>query len=173
MAFPWAHHQPVGAQQDLERIVIARPMMDMDFQGCVVLSEADLGRSIQAFGHIDGVAYGDESRIDLVCPHFEGGQLRLAVDSRKGSINRVETVGDFDAPDAWDVETGIKDAPLVLQIDLKVGVEIHRSSGIKAADVRQVSRDVARREIERAAKRDCNVSEVAADAVATPDDFRG
>ena len=83
MAFPWAHHQPMGAQQDLERVVITRPMMDMDFHGGVILNETDLGRSIQALRHIDGVAYGDESPIDLVRPHFEGSQERLPVDGGK------------------------------------------------------------------------------------------
>ena len=83
MAFPWAHHQPVGAEQDLERVVIARPMMDIDFQGCVILGETDLGRSIQALGHIDGIADGDEGPVDLVGPHFEGGQQRLPVDGGK------------------------------------------------------------------------------------------
>ena len=78
---------------------------------------------------------------------------------------------DFDAANARDVEARIKGQPLLPQIDFAVGVKIHRRAGINEADVRQMSRDIARRQIKCTAQRDGRVREIAAAAVAPCDDL--
>jgi hypothetical protein len=71
VTLPGSHHQPVRAQGNLERVMIARPMMDVDFQECMILGESDLRRSIQSLGHIDRIADGNNIPIDLVGPDVE------------------------------------------------------------------------------------------------------
>ncbi len=62
---------------------------------------------------------------------------------------------------------------MVLQVDLEVGMEIHRRSGIEATDIGQMAGHVAGGQIEGAAERDRDVGKIAADSKATADDFRG
>ena len=129
-------------------------------------SIADGRRAIEAFGQVDGIADGDLGGIDLVGPDLEPLELRLAVDGGEGAVHRVEAVRDLDAADARHVEARVEGAPVVAEIDLEIGVEIHRRAGIDVADVGQMAGDVARGNIERAAERDGHVREIAADAVA-------
>ena len=61
--------------------------------------------------------------------------------------------------------------PAVPDIDLEIGVEIHRRSGVLKPHVRQVTGGVASWDIKAAAEGDGRVRKIAADAKALADDF--
>ena len=118
------------------------------------LRKAQLRRAVEPLGKIDRVAEIDFARIDLIGPDAEMNELRAAVNRRKRAIHRVEAARDFDPADAGDVEARIKSVPAMADVDLKIGVEIHRRAGILKRHVGHVAGDVARRNIKRPAKRD-------------------
>lgn len=163
----------MSAQRDLGRVSIARPVMNVNFHRVVMLGETDLRCSIEPQGKVDGIPDANEGRVNLVGPDFEKSKLRLAVDRGKRCVHCIEPMGDFDAADAGDVEARIEDAPLMLKVNLEIGMEIHGSSGIQAADIWQVTGHVAGGKVERPAECNRDVRKVAADSKATSDDFRG
>jgi hypothetical protein len=173
VTFPGAHHRPVGSEKNFAVIVIARPVMNVDFHEGVVLSESDLRSAIEPLGQVDGITHGNNRPVDLIRPDLEEGQQRLAIDCGNGAVNGVEAVGNLAASNARHVEACIENAPVVLQIDFEVGVEVHRRTGIEATDVGQMPRDIASRKIEGAAERDGDMRKVAADTITTSEDFRG
>ena len=133
--------------------------------------EEELRRAAEPLCEVDRVAEFHLRRIDLVGPDLKPREPRRAVDRGERAIHGVEAAGDFDAADARNIEAGVEGLPAVADIDLHVGVEIHRRAGILEGHVRDVAGDVARGDIEAAAERDGGVREVAADAEALRDDF--
>src|ERR1700679_1445191 len=99
--------------------------MDVDFQRQLILRESDLRRAIEPQGKINRISHRNERAIDSVGQDIKRSEWGLALDGGKGPVNGVETMGDFDSSDPRNVEAGIEDTPLMLQVDLEVGVEIH------------------------------------------------
>ena len=73
--------------------MIARPVLDMNFQLGAVLGKADLGSSIEPQGKVDRIPDANECRVYLVGPDLKIGELRLAIDRGKRRVHRVETRG--------------------------------------------------------------------------------
>ena len=133
----------------------------------------DFLNAVQSFRQIDRIAHRDFAGIDLVCPYLEVGQPRRSIHRRKGALDRVETLRDLYSANSGFVVARIKDMPSAAKIHFAVGVKIHRRSGIHMSDVRQMTGDVSRRHVERAAQRDRAMSKVAAHTVASFDYLRG
>ena len=82
-------------------------------------------------------------------------------------------MGDFHAPNSGNIITCVKSAPLAVQINLHVRMEIHWGARVPHADVGKMSRDVTSGNVDRPAKRYGHVGEVTANAVSSSHDFRG
>ena len=82
--------------------------------------------SIETLGEVDRVAQFYFRGIDLVVPDIEPTQSRGAVECGEGAFHGIESAGDVNASDAGDVEAGVVGVPAMAEIDLKVGVKIHR-----------------------------------------------
>lgn len=128
-------------------------------------------RAIEPFGQINWIADGNLLWIDLISPDLKMGQAGLAIDGRKRAVHCVRPVRDLDSTDALDIVARVEGQPFMSEINLAVGMKVHRRAGINVADVRQMAGDVARGQVERAAEGDGRVREIAADAVTPRDDF--
>jgi len=77
---------------------------------------------------------------------------------------RIAPAGDQHSADARDVVPCIKGMPRTAEIGFEPSREIHWRVRDRHANIAQIARAVPRRDVHAATKRDCQVSEVPADA---------
>src|SRR6185295_5235790 len=99
---------------------------------------------------------------DFVGDNVEAGQPGVSELRRYRHVRRIATAGDDDTSDARDVVPGIKSEPAPVQKHLEPGTEIHRRGVFGDADISEIARAVACRNVHAAAQRDCKMREIAA-----------
>src|SRR3712207_4130539 len=102
---------------------------------------------------------------DLVRDHLEPGESAGSEAGGNGDIGRVAPPRHHDAPDPGNVVARIERVPAAAEIDLEPGAEIHRSVDRPHADIAEIARAVAGRDVHAAAEGNGEMSEIAADAV--------
>lgn len=72
-----------------------------------------------------GIADSDLVWIDRIGPDFKEGEAGLALNGGERPIHSVCPMGNFDAANAWEVETWIEGEPFLAEVNFAVGVKIH------------------------------------------------
>ena len=104
------------------------------------------------------------ARADFLRHDIEPGKHRIAKLGRDRDVGRVAPAGDNDTSDARDVVPGVEGEPASVEKHLEPGAEIHRRRVFRHADIAEIARAIARRNVHAAAERNGQMGEVAADA---------
>jgi hypothetical protein len=103
---------------------------------------------------------------DLVRPNAKRLEGVRAECGGNGDIRRIATPRDQDAPDAGGVVSRIERVPLAAEIRFKPGCKVSRWIRRSGANVPQIARAIAGRNVEGAAERNCQMGVIPADAFA-------
>src|SRR6266700_4682283 len=116
---------------------------------------------------------GPPSTDHLVGPYPKALQGVGSEGGGDGDVGGVAPARDEDTPDARDVVSRVEGVPGAAQIGLEPACEVHRRRVPGPADVAKGAGAIPRGDVHAPAKRDGQVGEVAADALAFVEDLPG
>src|SRR6185437_4921632 len=103
---------------------------------------------------------------DLVGPDLEADQGVRPEREGNRHVGGIASMTDQDASDAGNIVAGIEGVPVAAEIGLEPAGEIHRGVGRRNADVAEIARAIALRNVHATAEGDRQVGIVAANAAA-------
>src|SRR4051812_38000175 len=80
---------------------------------------------------------------DFVSPDVELLKRGCSESRRQRNIDRIPAARHQNTTNTWLVVTGVKRPPLMIQVRLEPGAEVHRRRILRNADVAEVSRRIA------------------------------